>query len=356
VDGEDRHGDILGRVMVRRWTRIPMGGTSVWTARAPAGRVADQMARVAFLGLGHMGQPMAANLIAAAHEVVGFDPTPDAAAAAERAGARIAASARGAVDGVDAVVTMLPSGRHLLECYDDVLPAVAPDTLLVDCSTVDVAASRAAHERAARLGSASVDAPVSGGVVGAEAATLTFMCGGEETAVERARPLLAAMGSRIVHTGGAGAGQAAKICNNMSAAISMIGTSEAFALGERLGLSAGALYEVLSTSSGQCWAVTVNCPVAVEGGPDSPAHREYRPGFAAELMLKDLGLAADEAAGEVATELGAHALAHYRRYVEEGGRGTDFSGIVRWIRDRDHDAAPSNHLGATWRAPRGEAP
>jgi 3-hydroxyisobutyrate dehydrogenase len=293
------------------------------------------VARIAVLGLGHMGGPMASNLLTAGHDVLGFDPVDDAAARAAQAGIRVAASAEQAVHDVDAVVTMLPSGRHLLECYDGPLTAVAPAALLIDCSTVDVSASRAAHERAARLGCASVDAPVSGGVVGAEAGTLTFMCGGDEAAVERARPLLSAMGSRVVHCGGAGAGQAAKICNNMAAAVSMIGTSEAFVLGERLGLTAEALYEVLSTSSGQCWAVTVNCPVVVEDGPDSPANRDYRPGFAAELMLKDLGLAADVAAGAAATELGAHALRQYQRYVDEGGRGTDFSGIVRWIRDRE---------------------
>lgn len=305
------------------------------------------MARVAFLGLGHMGGPMASNLLAAGHEVTGFDPVVDAAARAREAGVKVAPTAGEAVAEVDAVVTMLPSGRHLLECYDDdFLAALAPHTLLIDCSTVDVASSRAAHERAAAAGFATVDAPVSGGVVGAEAATLTFMCGGEDAAVERARPLLEAMGSRVVHTGGAGAGQAAKICNNMVVGIEMIATSEAFVLGERLGLSAEALYEVLSTSSGQSWAVTVNCPIAVEDGPDSPANREYRPGFAAELMLKDLGLAAEVASGEAATELGSHALSHYRRYVEEGGRGTDFSGIVRWIRDRDPAAPPTNRPAA----------
>lgn len=324
---------------------MPVSGTGIWTTLGAAETFAPM--KVAFLGLGHMGAPMAANLLAAGHDVTGFDPMADAAARAGRAGARVAASARDAVDRVDAVVTMLPSGRHLLECYDeDFFSALAPGTLLIDCSTVDVTSSRAAHERAADHGFPSVDAPVSGGVVGAEAGTLTFMCGGVEDAVERAEPLLAAMGSRVVHTGGAGAGQAAKICNNMAVGISMIGTSEAFVLGERLGLTPEAVYEVLSTSSGQCWAVTVNCPVAVEDGPDSPANREYRPGFAAELMLKDLGLAAEVAAGEAATELGSHALSHYRRYVEEGGRGSDFSGIVRWIRDRDPEAAPTN-VGAT---------
>jgi 3-hydroxyisobutyrate dehydrogenase len=301
------------------------------------------MADVAFLGLGHMGLPMAANLLAAGHDVTGFDPVPEAAEHGRDKGIDIAPTATEAVSGAEVVVTMLPSGRHLLECYgDSLLAAPQPGALLIDCSTIDVASSRAVHERADAAGLDSVDAPVSGGVVGAEGATLTFMCGGRAEAIERARPLLAAIGSRVVHCGDPGAGQAAKICNNMVAAISTIAISEAFVLGERLGLAPDDLYAVMSTASAQCWSLTVNSPMAVEGGPDSPARREYRPGFAAELMLKDLGLAADAAAGEAATELGAHALSHYRRYVEEGGAGTDFGGIVRWIRERDADARPTN--------------
>jgi 3-hydroxyisobutyrate dehydrogenase len=283
-----------------------------------------------------MGGPMAANLLAAGHEVTGFDPAVDPARRAAAAGVAIAPTPAAAAAGVEVVMTMLPSGRHLLDCYDEaLLRSPAAGALLVDCSTVDVASSRAAHERAAAAGLLAVDAPVSGGAVGAEAATLTFMCGGQAEALDRAEPLLSAIGARIVRCGGAGAGQAAKICNNMVLGVSMIAVSEAFVLGERLGLSAEAFYAVASTASGQCWSLTVNCPVAVEGGPDSPATRDYRPGFAAELMLKDLRLAADAAAGEAATDLGAHALSHYQRYVEEGGAGSDFSGIVRWIRAKD---------------------
>ena len=299
--------------------------------------------RIAFLGLGHMGGPMAANLLAAGHEVSGFDPVPAAAERAGAGGVAVAATTAAAAAGADVVVTLLPSGRHLLDCYDDVLLAApAPGALLIDCSTIDVVSSRAAHERAAAAGLATVDAPVSGGVVGAEKATLTFMCGGAEAAVGRAEPLLSAMGSRVVHCGDPGAGQAAKICNKMVAAISTIAIGEAFVLGERLGLTHEVLYSVMSTASAQCWSLTTNSPVEVEDGPDSPARRDFRPGFASELMLKDLGLAADAAAGEAATELGAHALSHYRRYVEEGGAGTDFGGIIRWIRERDAGAEPTN--------------
>ncbi|WP_197370463.1 3-hydroxyisobutyrate dehydrogenase, partial [Streptomyces clavuligerus] len=227
---------------------------------------------VAFLGLGHMGGPMAANLVTAGHRVRGYDLLAPALDAAVATGVRAARSATEAVTGADVVITMLPAGRHVLGLYEEILPAARPGTLLVDCSTIDVADAREAHRRAVTAGMRALDAPVSGGVVGAEAATLTFMAGGGEAEFTEARPLLAAMGKKAVHCGGAGAGQAAKICNNMILGVSMIAVSEAFVLGESLGLSHQALYDVASTASGQCWALTVNCPVPGPV-PASPANR-----------------------------------------------------------------------------------
>jgi 3-hydroxyisobutyrate dehydrogenase len=293
------------------------------------------MTTVGFVGLGNMGAPMAANLVKAGYQVKGYDLVPAALDAAEASGVQAVSSASAAATGSEVVITMLPSGRHLLDCYEgDLVPAAAAGTLLIDCSTVDVTSSRQAHSIAHDSGMASVDAPVSGGVVGAEAGTLTFMVGGEDDAISRAEPLLAALGARTVRCGGAGAGQAAKVCNNMILGISMIAVSEAFVLGEALGLTHDALFDVASTASGQCWALSVNCPVETTNGPSSPATRDYRPGFAAQLMLKDLGLAQDAAAGVAATDLGAHALEQYRQYVEDGGMGEDFSGVIRWIRAR----------------------
>ncbi|RMB80718.1 3-hydroxyisobutyrate dehydrogenase [Streptomyces shenzhenensis] len=284
---------------------------------------------VAFIGLGHMGAPMAANLVKAGHRVRGYDlvVTPGA-------GLEPAASARDAVADVDVVISMLPAGRHVLGLYDDILGAARPGTLFVDCSTIDVADARTAHDRAVTAGMRALDAPVSGGVVGAEAATLTFMAGGGGAEFAEARPLLEAMGKKAVHCGGPGAGQAAKICNNMILGVSMIVVSEAFVLGESLGLSHQALYDVASTASGQCWALSVNCPVPGPV-PASPANRDYRPGFAASLMAKDLGLAANAArAGGVNAELGMRAAELYAAYAERAGAAEDFSGIVRAIRDR----------------------
>ncbi|MFG2639864.1 3-hydroxyisobutyrate dehydrogenase [Streptomyces sp. NPDC048370] len=288
---------------------------------------------VAFIGLGHMGGPMAANLVKAGHRVLGHDLDTDALASAARAGVEPAATAAEAVSGADVVVTMLPTGRHVLDLYDGVLAAAHPGTLLVDCSTIDVADARTAHERATAAGLRALDAPVSGGVVGAEAATLTFMAGGTEEEFAEVRPLLEAMGKKSVHCGGPGAGQAAKICNNMILGVSMIAVSEAFVLGESLGLSHQALYDVASTASGQCWALSVNCPVPGPV-PTSPANREYRPGFAASLMAKDLGLAANAARdGGVRAELGLRAAELYATYAERAGTTEDFSGIVRTIRE-----------------------
>ncbi|WP_431985361.1 3-hydroxyisobutyrate dehydrogenase [Streptomyces qinglanensis] len=291
---------------------------------------------VGFVGLGRMGAPMAANLAKAGHRVRGFDLVPELVAAATGAGVEAADSAADAAQDADAVITMLPEGRHVLGLYRDrALPAAArPGTLFIDCSTIDVADSRAVHEAATRAGMRGVDAPVSGGVVGAEGGTLTFMAGGGETDFAEAEPLLAAMGKKVVHCGGPGAGQAAKICNNMILGVSMIAVSEAFVLGERLGLTHQALYDVASTASGQCWALSANCPVPGPV-PTSPANRDYRPGFAGALMAKDLGLAlgAVEAHG-VDAELGRRAAARYAAFAEEGGAGEDFSAIVRTIRAR----------------------
>ncbi|MGW4982515.1 3-hydroxyisobutyrate dehydrogenase [Streptomyces mirabilis] len=292
---------------------------------------------VAFIGLGHMGGPMAANLVKAGHRVSGYDLSPASLKAAADAGVEPTASATEAVTGAEVVITMLPAGRHVLELYQDIVGAARPGTLFADCSTIDVADARTAHDRAVSAGMRALDAPVSGGVVGAEAATLTFMAGGGEDEYAEAEPLLAAMGRKVVHCGGAGAGQAAKICNNMILGISMIAVSEAFVLGESLGLSHQALYDVASTASGQCWALSVNCPVPGPV-PTSPANRDYRPGFAAPLMAKDLGLAADAArAGGVRAELGLRAAELYAAYAEGAGAAEDFSGIVRTIRDQSGD-------------------
>ncbi|MEU6706145.1 3-hydroxyisobutyrate dehydrogenase [Streptomyces wuyuanensis] len=294
---------------------------------------------VAFIGLGHMGGPMAANLAKAGHRVLGHDLVPAALEAAAGAGVVPAGSAEEAVSDADVVISMLPAGRHVLGLYDDVLGPARPGTLFVDCSTIDVADARAAHERAVAVGMRALDAPVSGGVVGAEAATLTFMAGGGEGEFAEARPLLETMGKKAVHCGGPGAGQAAKICNNMILGVSMIAVSEAFVLGESLGLSHQALYDVASTASGQCWALSVNCPVPGPV-PASPANRDYRPGFAASLMAKDLGLAANAVReGGVQAELGLRAAELYAAYAERVGDAEDFSGIVRTIRDGNGEQA-----------------
>ncbi|MCS0637463.1 3-hydroxyisobutyrate dehydrogenase [Streptomyces sp. LP05-1] len=291
---------------------------------------------VAFVGLGHMGGPMAAHLVRAGHRVAGYDLVPDCLAAASAAGVEPARSAADAVAGADVVISMLPAGRHVLALYrqEGALAAARPGTLFIDCSTIDVADARAAHEAAVAAGHRSLDAPVSGGVVGAEAATLTFMAGGGEAEFAAAEPYLSLMGRRVVHCGAAGAGQAAKICNNMILGVSMIAVSEAFVLGESLGLSHQALYDVASAASGQCWALTVNCPVPGPV-PTSPANRDYRPGFAAPLMAKDLGLAASALrAGGVSAPLGEKAAELYAAFAAGDGAGQDFSGIVRAIRER----------------------
>jgi 3-hydroxyisobutyrate dehydrogenase len=290
------------------------------------------MSTIAFLGLGNMGGPMAANLVKAGHSVAGFDPVEAQKQAAAASGVTIAASAREAVAQADAVVTMLPAGRHVLAAHADFLPAAPKGALVIDCSTIDVDSAKRAHEAGAAAGALTLDAPVSGGVGGATAGTLTFMCGGSDEAFARAKPILEAMGKRIVHCGGPGAGQAAKICNNMILGATMIATCEAFALAEKLGLSHEALYDVASTSSGQSWSLTSYCPVPGPV-PASPANRDYKPGFAASLMLKDLRLAQEAAASVAAvTPLGAEAAQLYALFVAAGHGGDDFSGMINFLR------------------------
>lgn len=293
------------------------------------------MARIAFIGLGHMGGPMAANLVKAGHEVHGFDMAADALARLVQAGGKQAASAAAAAANADAVVTMLPAGKHVRSVYlgpQGLLAAVKPGTLFIDSSTIDVETAQAVHAAATAAGQLFIDAPVSGGVGGATAGTLTFMCGGSDAALSAARPILSAMGKNIVHAGAGGMGQAAKVCNNMLLAISMIGTCEAFVLAEKLGLDRQKLFDIASTSSGQCWSLTSYCPVPGPV-PTSPSNRDYAGGFAAGLMLKDLRLAMDAAqhAGAVAP-LGAAAAQLYALFAASGGEGKDFSGIIEMLR------------------------
>ena len=290
------------------------------------------MTNIAFIGLGNMGGPMAANLVKAGHAVTGFDLSPASCDQARADGVGIAASTTDAVREAEIVVTMLPAGGHVLSVWTDILPAVKDGTLLIDCSTIDVESARKAHGLAQERGLMSLDAPVSGGVGGAKGATLTFMAGGAKEAFDRAEPILSRMGKKVVHCGEAGAGQAAKICNNMILGISMIGVAEAFVLGEKLGLSHQALFDVASTSSGQCWSLTTYCPVPGPV-PASPANNDYKPGFAAALMLKDLRLAQEAAlASGASTPLGAEAAQLYALFNNAGHDGDDFSGIINFIR------------------------
>ena len=293
------------------------------------------MARISVIGLGNMGLPMAGNLVKRGHEVAGFDLVAENMGQAASRGVTGRKSAEDAARDVDVVVTMLPAGRHVLEVYGaGMLKAAKWGTLFIDSSTIDVASARAAHKLAAGVGVLSLDAPVSGGVGGAEAATLTFMCGGDKHAFEKAQPILEAMGKKVVHCGEAGAGQAAKICNNMMLGISMIGVSEAFVLAEKLGLSHQALFDVASTSSGQCWSLTSYCPVPGPV-PASPANNNYKAGFASALMLKDLKLAQEAAAAAGATTpMGAAAAQLYGLHNAWGEGGSDFSGIIHLIRGK----------------------
>ena len=290
------------------------------------------MARVAFIGLGNMGGGMAANLAKKGHDVRAFDLNADALAKAKAAGCLPVASAAEAVEGAEAVVTMLPAGTHVESVYTDaVFGRAQPSAILIDCSTIDVATARRVAETAAAKGLAAVDAPVSGGIGAANAGTLTFMVGGAEDAFARAQPFLADMGKAVIHAGASGAGQAAKMANNMLLGATMIATCEAFRLAERLGLDAQTFYDISSVSSGQSWSMTSYCPVPGVG-PDTPADHDYQGGFAAALMLKDLRLAmqAAEEAGAT-TPLGRHATDLYETFVAEGQGGTDFSGIIRTL-------------------------
>ncbi|MFL5177091.1 MAG: 3-hydroxyisobutyrate dehydrogenase [Microvirga sp.] len=297
------------------------------------------MTAIAFIGLGHMGGPMAANLVKAGHNVVGFDLAAASCDAAREAGVAIAGSVREAVADAEAVVTMLPAGKHVLSVWSDILPSMKPSARAIDCSTIDVESARKAHAIAQERGCPALDAPVSGGVGGAKAATLTFMTGGSAEAFARAEPILAQMGKRVVHCGEAGAGQAAKICNNMILGISMIGVCEAFVLAEKLGLSHQALFDVASSSSGQCWSLTSYCPVPGPV-PASPANGGYKPGFASALMWKDLKLAQEAAtAAGASTPLGAAAAQLYALHNAWGEGGADFSGIIHLIRGRGGEAA-----------------
>src|ERR1700690_1977922 len=290
------------------------------------------MASIAFIGLGNMGGPMAANLVKAGRKVIAFDLAAASRDQAQAVGAAIAESSVAAVKGAEVVITMLPAGKHVISVWSDVIPAMTKGALIVDCSTIDVESAKKSHALASKHGAGSVDAPVSGGTGGAKGATLTFMCGGEEKAFAAARPVLENMGKKIVHCGGAGAGQAAKICNNMILGVSMIAVSEAFALAEKLGLSHQALFDVASTSSGQCWALTSYCPVPGPV-PTSPANNDYKPGFASTLMAKDLTLAQDAAkAAGAATPLGKHAQEIYKAFDASGNGGVDFSGIIQHVR------------------------
>jgi len=301
---------------------------------------AAQTGPIAFLGLGHMGGPMAVNLIKAGYTVTGYDVVPAALEAARAHGITTADTAAEAVAGAAVVLTMLPSGKHLLDAYrgtdsgPGLLAAAAPGTMFLDCSTINVDEAGEASALAVEAGHRAVDAPVSGGVVGAEAGTLTFMVGASDEDFATVKPMLEVMGKRVVHCGGHGAGQAAKICNNMILGVSMIAVSEAFVLGEKLGLTHQALFDVASAASGQCWALTTNCPVPGPV-PTSPANRDYQPGFAGALMAKDLKLALNalESTG-VAARLGPLASEIYDTFAAEGGAGRDFSGIITDIRDK----------------------
>lgn len=293
------------------------------------------MATIGFIGLGNMGGPMAANLMKAQHRIAGYDVVGAAVAALAEKGGHAAAGIADAAAAGDIVITMLPAGPQVRDVYfgpNGVLAHAKPGALLIDCSTIDVETARAVASAAAEKGLQMLDAPVSGGVIGAEAGTLTFMVGGDDAAFARAEPILRAMGRTIVHAGPSGSGQTAKICNNMMLAASMIGVCEGFALAEKLGLPAQTLFDICSTSTSQCWAMTGYCPVPGPV-PAAPSNRDYAAGFTAANMLKDLRLA-QQAAGATgaATPLGAVAANLYQLYVDSGGGPFDFSGIMRFLR------------------------
>jgi 3-hydroxyisobutyrate dehydrogenase len=292
------------------------------------------MTRIAFIGLGNMGSGMAANLARADHDVQAYDLSQEALARAVKSGCTAAPSAAAALDGAEAVVTMLPAGEHVAQVYDEQVFGTAPKTaILIDCSTIDLATARAVEEKARGHGYEMVDAPVSGGIAAADAGTLTFMVGGSETGFERARPVLENMGKTVIHAGDAGAGQAAKICNNMLLGASMIATCESFVLAQKLGLDLKIFFDIASKASGQNWSITSYCPVPGVG-PETPADRDYEGGFAAALMLKDLRLAMAAAAdADSYTPMGSEAEELYARFVERGGARKDFSAIIKMLDD-----------------------
>jgi 3-hydroxyisobutyrate dehydrogenase len=293
------------------------------------------MARIGFIGLGNMGGGMAANLAKAGHEVRAFDLSEEALARAEKNGCIRVASAAEAVADAEAVVTMLPAGKHVRDVYEGSVIGNAPvSAILMDCSTIDVDTARDEIAKAEAQGYQMVDAPVSGGIAAAEAGTLTFMVGGADQAFERARPFLELMGKAVIYAGGAGAGQAAKICNNMLLGASMIATCETFVLAQKLGLDPQTFFDISSKASGQCWSMTSYCPVPGVG-PETPADRNYDGGFAAALMLKDLRLAMEAARSvDAYTPMGGFAEELYGRFAEKlGGAGKDFSGIIKMLDD-----------------------
>jgi 3-hydroxyisobutyrate dehydrogenase len=299
------------------------------------------MARVAFIGLGNMGGGMAANLAKGGHDVAAFDLSEDALLRAEARGCGRAASAAEAVKDAEAVITMLPAGKHVREVYETSVIGQAPKgAILIDCSTIDVATARETIEAAGAAGYVMADAPVSGGIAAAEAGTLTFMVGGADKAFARAQPFLEMMGQAVIHAGGPGSGQAAKICNNMLLGASMVATCETFVMARKLGLDLQTFFDISSKASGQCWSMTSYCPVPGVG-PETPADRDYEGGFAAALMLKDLRLAMEAAQSvDAYTPMGAEAEELYTRFADLGGAGKDFSAIIKMIDD-------------SWEAPEG---
>ena len=293
------------------------------------------MAKIGFIGLGNMGLPMAGNLVKKGHEVKGFDILEDNLAKAAQAGIKKVSSAADAAKDVDIVVTMVPTGKETIAVYEGsgVLQAAKKGTLFIDASTIDVASAKKAHELAKAAGMLSLDAPVSGGTTGAQGATLTFMCGGSAEAFEKAKAALEGMGRKIVHCGDAGMGQAVKICNNMMMAINMLGVCEGLALAEKLGVSNQTLFDVVSTSTGNSFALSGYCPVPGPV-PTTPANRDYAPGFMTTLLVKDLTLAqsASQEAG-IATPMGAHALATFRHYMTLASADhRDFSSVMEYVR------------------------
>lgn len=292
------------------------------------------MARIGFIGLGNMGSGMAANLAKAGHDVRAFDLSAEALERAELNGCKRAGSASESVAEAEAVITMLPAGKHVRDVYEGSVIGTAPtNAILIDCSTIDVGTAREEIGKAEGYGYAMVDAPVSGGIAAAEAGTLTFMVGGTPDAFERARPFLELMGKAVIHAGGPGAGQAAKICNNMLLGASMVATCETFVLAQKLGLDPQTFFDIASKASGQCWSMTSYCPLPGVG-PVTPADRDYDGGFAAALMLKDLRLAMEAAQSvDAYTPMGAHAEELYTRFSDRGGAGKDFSAIIKMIDD-----------------------